>query len=68
MRRVASFDTAIRELQAGQDARPAAGNTRKSGGENHPDTVLSKRSFWLNGAQIVKDGTIVGQDMKLLYR
>lgn len=43
-----------------QRVRPAAGNARKSGGENYPDTVLSKQPFWLNGAHIVKDGTIVG--------
>ena len=59
VRRVASFYTAIRELRAVQGVRPAAGNARKSGGENHPDTVVSKQLFWLNGAHIVKDGTII---------
>ena len=46
------------------------------GGENHPDAVLSKQSLWLDGEQIVKDGTIVGppdlaelaQDLQPLYR
>jgi 2,5-dihydroxypyridine 5,6-dioxygenase len=30
------------------------------GGENHPDGIISNQSIWIDGEQIVRDGTIVG--------
>lgn len=29
------------------------------GGENHPDAVMTAQSVWIDGAQIVRDGTVV---------
>lgn len=29
------------------------------GGENHPDTVLTSQSLWIDGRQIIRDGAIV---------
>ena len=30
------------------------------GGENHPDCIVSMQSIWLDGKQVVKDGSIAG--------
>lgn len=30
------------------------------GGENHPDGVISDQSIWIDGREVVRDGTIVG--------
>jgi hypothetical protein len=30
------------------------------GGENHPDTVLTEQSVWIEDQQIIRDGAIVG--------
>jgi len=30
------------------------------GGENHPDTVMTKQSIWLDGQELIRDGVIVG--------
>lgn len=29
------------------------------GGENHPDTVLTEQSLWIDNVQIIRDGTII---------
>jgi hypothetical protein len=29
------------------------------GGENHPDTVLTEQSVWIEGEQIIRDGALV---------
>jgi hypothetical protein len=29
------------------------------GGENHPDAVMTAQSIWVDGAQVVRDGTVV---------
>ena len=30
------------------------------GGENHPDAIISMQSLWVDGAQVVEDGRLVG--------
>lgn len=30
------------------------------GGENHPDALVAQQSIWIDGEEIVRDGTIVG--------
>ncbi len=37
------------------------------GGENHPDAVVSMQSIWIDGAQIVDRGAIVGPDKLAKY-
>lgn len=53
-----------------EDIRTAGANAiglgvpwwESGGGENHPDGVVARQNFWIEGEQIIRDGRIVGPD------